>query len=111
MIEILYIYMPNFNKNLFFAVFIAIITLTHSAKVQCQYEQSSWQPGKRYSLSEREELVSTLYNFDLIVDKMDGTVSQIIRNSGTWEPSNIRTMARFVKQGSTIINIGSHVGL
>lgn len=48
---------------------------------------------------------------DIIVDRLDGTVSQLIRNSGSWEPANIRVMARFVKEGDTVINIGSHVGL
>lgn len=48
---------------------------------------------------------------DIIVDRYDALVSSYIRNSGSWEAFNIRTMTRFVKEGDTVLNIGSHVGL
>jgi hypothetical protein len=63
-------------------------------------------------ISDREIVVSTKYDkVDVIVDSRDGVVSSNIKNGGTWEPRNLRTMARFVKTGDTVINIGSHIGL
>lgn len=57
-------------------------------------------------------LVSTVYDhIDLIVDTYDNMVSGVIRATGLWEGRNIRTMARFIKEGQVILNIGSHVGL
>ena len=47
----------------------------------------------------------------MIVDRLDQTVSHLIKESGTWEPHYLRTMARFVKEGDTVVNIGSHIGL
>lgn len=63
------------------------------------------------SLSPRELLVSTMYHVDVIVDPQDKGVSRVIMDIGTWEPRNIRLMSRFVKTGSTVLNIGSHIGL
>ena len=99
------------NKTAIAFVIMTLFVVVRSAKVQCQFETSNWQPGKRFYFSEREELVSTLYNMDIIVDKLDKTVSESIRNTGSWQPSNIRVLTRFVKEGDTVINIGSHVGL
>jgi tRNA A58 N-methylase Trm61 len=56
-------------------------------------------------------VVPTIYNFSVIVDASDGAVSRSIATTGTWEPYDIRTMARFVKKGMTILNMGSHIGL
>jgi len=57
-------------------------------------------------------LVSTKYDkVDVIVDVQDGLISRYIREGGTWEPKNLRAIARFVKKGDTVLNIGSHVGL
>jgi hypothetical protein len=55
--------------------------------------------------------VPTIYNFSLIVDASDYTVSGSIATTGTWEPYDIRTMARFVNKGMTILNMGSLIGL
>lgn len=57
-------------------------------------------------------LVSTKYaKVDVIIDSQDALVSTMIRSGGSWEPKNLRTMARFVTEGNTILNIGSHIGL
>ena len=56
--------------------------------------------------------MTTIYDhIDLIVDKYDNMVSGVIRATGLWEGRNIRTMARFVKEGQVILNVGAHVGL
>lgn len=47
----------------------------------------------------------------MVIDPMDKTVSQNILFSGAWQPVNLKTYQRFVKEGDTILNIGSHVGL
>jgi predicted O-methyltransferase YrrM len=46
-----------------------------------------------------------------VVDAVDSTASKDIVNNGYWEPRNLRTMARFVKPGSHVLNAGSHIGL
>ena len=38
-------------------------------------------------------------------------VSKTIKDGGCWEPSDLRTIARFVKPGQTFLNLGSHIGL
>jgi hypothetical protein len=58
-----------------------------------------------------EELVETLYEFPIIIDQNDKTVSQIIKNSGTWEPHYIQLIANLVKPGNNVLNLGSHIGL
>jgi hypothetical protein len=65
----------------------------------------------KFQLNEREAMVPTIYNLDIIVDDLDGTVSKTIKETGSWEPRNIRTMAKFLSEGGTILNIGAHVGL
>lgn len=63
-------------------------------------------------MGERDVLVSTIYTgVDIFVDKLDGFISRAIMNYGYWEPRNLRNMARFVKPGDSILNVGSHVGL
>ena len=47
----------------------------------------------------------------MVVDDWDGLVSVNIKNRGTWEPHFIRAMAKLVKEGDTLLNIGSHIGL
>jgi len=57
-------------------------------------------------------LVSTIYDkVDVIVDSRDLSVSEHIRVGGSWEAKNLRTVARLVKKGDTVLNVGSHVGL
>ena len=46
-----------------------------------------------------------------MVDDSDGMVSRDIKKDGWWEPRNIRAMARLVKEGDTILNVGAHVGI
>jgi hypothetical protein len=55
--------------------------------------------------------VSTLYDFDMIVDPIDGSVSKTIQNSGTWQASNIHLIAYFLKPHFNVLNIGSQTGL
>jgi hypothetical protein len=47
----------------------------------------------------------------MVVDGLDGTISKAIMDHGTWEPVNMKTFGRFVKEGDTFVNIGSHIGL
>lgn len=57
-------------------------------------------------------LVPTIYDgVNVFVDKLDGFISRAIMIFGYWEPRNTRNMARFVKQGDNILNVGSHIGL
>ena len=53
----------------------------------------------------------TIYGLDVIVDDLDEMVSGHIKNIGTWEPNYIRAMAKLVKEGDVLLNIGSHIGL
>ena len=101
------------NSSAYLLLILLLITMlpTNTTKVQCQFEPSNWDQDKNYQLSEREEIVSTIYGLDVVVDRLDKTVSQSIRAVGTWEGHLLRTMARFVKPGDTVINIGSHIGL
>ena len=95
-------------KVLLFAV---LLLLSRSVKVQCEYEPSSWQAQRKFKISQREALVPTIYGLDIIVDDWDGVVSKEIQNRGHWQPRNVRAMSKFVKEGSSILNIGAHVGL
>ena len=38
-------------------------------------------------------------------------MSRKIDSAGTWDNQNIKTMARFVKPGDVMMNIGCHIGL
>lgn len=65
-----------------------------------------------FPISSQELLVSTVYDHvDVIIDSYDTFVSGAIKESGFWEGKNTRTMARFIKEGSTVLNVGSHIGL
>jgi tRNA A58 N-methylase Trm61 len=46
-----------------------------------------------------------------VVDALDGGVSNNLKNKGYWEPESLKAMARYVKEGSRILNAGSHIGL
>ena len=47
----------------------------------------------------------------VVVDTYDRIVSRHITDIGSWEPVNLKTFQRFVKEGDNILNIGSHIGL
>ena len=96
-------------KQLLF--FLTILCLSYSIKVQCEHEPSSWKPGQKFQITKREVMVPTIYNLDIVVDDLDGVVSRTIKETGTWEPRNIRTMAKFLSEGGTVLNIGAHIGL
>ena len=78
-------------------------------KVQCEYEPNTWKPNQRFFLNDREVLVPTIYGLNLVIDDKDGTVSNSIKVLGTWEAQNMRAMAKLVKEGDTILNIGAHI--
>lgn len=59
----------------------------------------------------RELLVDTAYGFKMYVDSIDGTVSKIIANTGTWEPSLINIIGKLIKKGQNVLNVGSQSGL
>ena len=50
-------------------LFLTIFCLSYSIKVQCEYEPSSWKSGKKFQLNEREAIVPTIYNLDIVVDE------------------------------------------
>ena len=47
----------------------------------------------------------------VVVDTYDRIVSRHITDIGSWEPVNLKTFQRFVKEGDNMLNIGSHIGL
>jgi hypothetical protein len=47
----------------------------------------------------------------MYVDSLDGTVSNMIRASGTWEPNYINLIGHIVKPGDNVMNLGSQSGL
>lgn len=101
------------NRTFFMALALACLaSQVICTTIACEYGQTTWEPGKNLVLSDREVLVSTKYDLvDVIVDGKDGVVSRNIKNGGTWEAGNLRTMTRFVKEGDTVLNLGSHIGL
>lgn len=101
---------PSAHQIILGIFFLA--SLTQNATIDCENNPISWKWGKRLELSDREMIVSTIYDkVDVIIDSKDGLVSASIKNRGAWEPRNLRAMAQFVKEGDTILNIGSHIGL
>ena len=72
------------TSNLVLLLLVTLTVLTQGIKVQCESEKSSWDPNKKFRISERELLVDTIYGVSLVIDDWDGTVSAIIKNSGTW---------------------------
>jgi hypothetical protein len=64
---------------------MSILSCAFSMRIPCEYTANKWNPKLNYPLSGREAIVSTLYNFDMIVDPLDGAVSKTIQISGTWQ--------------------------
>ncbi len=73
------------NKTYLGLAILALITLTSNIKIPCEYTVTSWPTNLKLYLSDREVIVSTKYNFDMIVDAKDQTVSKAIMNKGVWE--------------------------
>jgi FkbM family methyltransferase len=95
-----------------FSVVACLLGMAVSTTVQCEF-------GSRYTTGERiktfpipgkQILAPTIYQVDLVTDGVDQTVSDEIRSKGAWEPRNLRAAARFVKPGSRLLNLGSHIG-
>jgi hypothetical protein len=102
--------MPALSLLLFVS---ALVWGGGASSVQCEFDSGiDWHQGRFLLLSPREKLVQTIYEkVDVVVDYTDASVSMFIATTGTFEPYNLRTMARFVKPGATILNVGSHIGL
>jgi hypothetical protein len=47
----------------------------------------------------------------MVIDPIDGAVSKIIQNSGTWQSSNIHLIAYFLKPHFSVLNLGPQTGL
>ena len=91
---------------------LVALQLTHATNITCEFNPPPWGRGKSYILSRREKLVPAIYDHvDVFVDTVDITVSRSITNTGSWGPRNLRTFARFVSPGNTVLNLGSHIGL
>lgn len=62
-----------------------LFVLAQTTSVQCESTASTWEPRKSLTLSEREKIVSTIYEgVDVVVDNKDHFVSNVILGSGTW---------------------------
>jgi hypothetical protein len=82
-----------------------------SVTIPCEFISSTWEPKNTFRLNEREVVVSTRYGFDMIVDDYDQTVSKSIMEKGTWNPSQIHIIARFMQPGMSALNLGPQTGL
>ena len=106
--------MARFSFLLTFLLTLALhTTLAASSKIPCMKPPFQfWKPEQILQLSEREMLVTTIYeNISVFVDPLDKAVSKEIRYIGFWEARNLRVMSGFVKEGDHILNAGSHIGL
>lgn len=56
-------------------------------------------------------MVQTKHGFNMYVDRIDGSVSSLIRNTGTWEPHFISLIGHIIKPGFNVLNLGSQTGL
>jgi predicted O-methyltransferase YrrM len=52
-----------------------------------------------------------MYGYDIMIDPKDELVSKTIKEFGSYKPENIRAFGKLVKEGDTILIVGSHVGL
>lgn len=72
------------NKTYLGVAICILITLTSNIKLPCEYTVTNWPTNLKLYLSDREVIVSTKYNFDMIVDAKDKTVSKAIIDKGVW---------------------------
>ena len=56
------------------------------------------------------ELVYTDYGFGLFVASKDGSVSQTIKDKGSWEPEMVDALNHLVKPGNIVVHLGTHIG-
>lgn len=90
---------------------LLLIKLSEAGKINCILT-TPYKKNIRFHLSNDELLVNTLYDgVNLVIDKHDPYISYVISQIGTWEPDSIQMMARFVKPGDTIVNLGTHIGI
>ena len=73
--------------------------------------REKWVQPNKIDSSKRLQLVKTRYGFQMYVDSKDGSVSMKIRKYGTWEPYIAAVIARLVKPGDHVLNLGSQSGM
>lgn len=89
---------------------LILASLTLSMNIPCETINNR-NISHTYDLSPREKIVSTSYNFDMIIDNLDGTVSKSIMDQGIWQISIVHLTAYFLKPHFQVLNVGSQTGL
>ena len=93
-----------------FAILLILI-LVSTIKIPCEFTVTNWPTSLKVYLSDREVIVSTRYNFEMIIDPQDKTVSQAISDTGVWQSTQMHLIAHFLKPGYTVLNLGPQSGL
>jgi len=90
---------------------LCLLVISKHLKLPCEYVTSTWPTHVNVQLNSREILVSTRYNFDMIIDAQDDTVSKSIQEKGLWQSTQIHVIAHFLKPDATVLNLGPQSGL
>lgn len=60
--------------------------------------------------TEMKVIANTVHGFSLYTHRKDLCISEILRQSGNWQPDIAFTLKSFLKPGDKVIHLGGHIG-